>query len=221
MLEFFQLRKKPSLKPRYNIPPTSKIGVVVQEGDQRRLAACRWGLIPSWAKDPDSLPLLFNARQETIFEKASFSDSILCRRCLIPANSFFEWQIYDKKQRQPYCIQPEGFNLFAFAGIWDCWYNPKGEAIYSTAIITTAASASIKQLHHRMPVVLNEGDFDAWFTPETTVNGLKEILARPVSRFSAFPVSSLVNSLENQGQETVQPIDLDSSDSSIVQKRLL
>ena len=177
MAALFRLDKAPKLRPRYNIPPTSKIGVVIQEGSKRRLAACRWGLVPSWAEDPSKIPLMFNARQETIFEQASFADSITHRRCLIPANSFFEWQVYDKKQRQPYLIQPEGMPLFGFAALWDCWQPTKGDAIFSTAIITTAASLSIEGLHHRMPVVLKADQFDAWLYPSSSSSLVRDILA--------------------------------------------
>lgn len=221
MAEFFRLDREPKLTPRYNVPPTSKIGVVIADGGNRRLAACRWGLIPSWAKEPEKLPLMFNARQETIFEKASFSESILHRRCLIPANSFFEWQVYDKKQRQPYVIQPTGMPLFGFAGVWDSWSSHTGETVYSTAIITTAASPSIEPLHHRMPVILQKEDYEQWLNPLSSRADLQQLLASPVMDFGSLPVSSLVNSLANRGPETVQAIDLNSSDSSIYQKRLL
>jgi putative SOS response-associated peptidase YedK len=221
MAAFFKLDRAPKLQPRYNVPPTSKVGVVLQDGSKRRLAACRWGIVPSWAEDPEKLPLMFNAREETIFEKASFSASILYRRCLIPANSFFEWQIYDKKQRQPFLIQPKGMPLFGFAGIWDCWRSIEGENIYSTAIITTAASQDIQSLHHRMPVILPEKCFSDWLAPSLDSEKIQQTLTNKIKNFTSYPVSSLVNSLKNQGPETTQEIDPNSSDSPIYQKRLL
>jgi putative SOS response-associated peptidase YedK len=163
---------------------------------------------------------MINARRETIFEKLAFAASIRNRRCLVPASSFFEWQVYDKKQKQPWLFSPKGNGPFAFAGIWDCWASPNGEPLYSVALLTAAAPDSIAHLHHRMPVNLPGECHEQWLSNEPSTEKIGYLLDQANKQFSFHPVSTLVNSLDNRGPETTEEIDMDSPSSAITQKQL-
>src|SRR6266404_5696631 len=140
----------PFLAPRYNIAPTQDVPVIVERGASRELALFQWGLIPSWSKEPKGF---INARAETLEEKPSFSESFQRRRCLIPADGFYEWE-RNGKHRQPYFFQMKDEAVFAFAGIWDKWQRD-GVSITSCAIITTTPNKLLATIHDRMPVVLD------------------------------------------------------------------
>jgi putative SOS response-associated peptidase YedK len=174
----------PFLAPRYNIAPTQAVPVIVTRGSERRLAMFQWGLIPSWSKEPKGF---INARAETLPVKPSFSEAFQRRRCLIPADGFYEWQRHGRS-KQPYFFQMKDEAPFAFAGIWDHWQS--GDlSITSCAIITTTPNELLLTIHDRMPVILDTDGQEKWLRSDTPTAELMEVLVPfPGSRMKSFPV---------------------------------
>lgn len=157
----FDLDEIPNWQPRYNIAPTQPIGAIVEP---HRFKFLRWGLIPSWAKDPTISNKLINARAETVSEKPSFRDAFKRRRCLIVADGYYEWKKQAGK-KQPFYFQLENHQPFAFAGLWERWNSPDGETVETCTIITTEANELAATVHDRMPVILSEDEYDRWLDP--------------------------------------------------------
>lgn len=175
----FGYSDQPNFPPRAEIRPTEPVAVVRSDGGERRFALVRWGFIPSFVRDEREFPLLINARAETLFEKASFRNAIRRRRCIFPADAFFEWQKLDAKGRRKraFAIRDPMGKPLALAGIWECWQSPNGSEIDTAAIITTAANATLAAIHERMPVILAPRDFDAWLSPATIFPEIERMLA--------------------------------------------
>jgi putative SOS response-associated peptidase YedK len=194
------------LVPRYNIAPTQPILVARFGSDgARECTLLRWGLIPSYTKQLAKTPALINARAETLAEKFTFRHSFQKRRCLIPADGFYEWK-GEARKRQPFYIHEPGHAPFCFAGIWDRWIDPDGRTIDSAAIITTAANDFMRPLHGRMPVILSPADFEQWLDPRANAGGLQELLRPlPDNGLEMYAVGSLVNSGKVDRPECVQP----------------
>jgi putative SOS response-associated peptidase YedK len=184
--------------PRYNIAPTQPIVVVRTTDRGRELVPMRWGFIPGWAKDPDRLPLMINARAESIAEKSAFRGAIRRRRCLVPASGFYEWQTKAKGPKQPFWIRPTKPCLLAFAGIWETWAGADGSEIDTAAIITTTCNEELRPLHERMPVVVAPENFQLWLSGEAMTEAALSLL-RPASEdaFTSCPVSTRVNAVAN------------------------
>lgn len=195
------------LKPRYNIAPTQQIAVITQES-VRTLAGYKWGLIPSWAKDTQMASKMINARSETLLEKPSFRKSLISKRCLIPANGFYEWQQVGKSKIPTY-VQLKSKKLFAFAALWDEWQSPEGEKLRSTTIITTEPNSLLAKLHHRMAVMLLPEQENIWLDPNIKdPNQLLKLLTQyPESELEYFPVSKLVNNTSFDSPECIKAIE--------------
>ena len=187
--------------PRYNIAPTQDILVVTENG-ARHLQGYHWGLIPSWAKDPAIGSKMINARAETLAEKPSFRTALQRRRCLIPADGFYEWQdaaadlpTGKKAPRTPMHIRLQGGGLFAFAGLWDEWHAPDGSSLHSCTIITTAPNAVTAPIHDRMPVILRPGDEGLWLDRSVSDASalLPLLIPYPAEAMEAYAVSRSVN----------------------------
>jgi putative SOS response-associated peptidase YedK len=191
-------------EPRFNVAPTQRIVVIPTRDMQREARTMRWGLIPSWTKDASIGSRLINARAESIEARPSFRDAFRYRRCLIPADSFYEWQA-TSRGRQPYRIMLESGGLFAFAGLWERWRDPGGESVESCCIITCPANELAGKFHDRMPVIVAPQDYDVWLTgtPEQARALLKPY---PAESMRAYPVSARVNSPKNDDSELVDPI---------------
>ena len=189
------------LRPRYNIAPTTKIPVVRCAADgSRELVEMRWGLIPSWAKDPASLPPMINARSESVATKPSFRAAFKARRCLIPASGYYEWQKQGTGPKQPFYFHARDGGPLALAGLWEIWRPPEGDAIVSAAIVTCAASAEFAPIHDRMPVLLADAVArDQWLQNEALVelNAAQLLRAAPTGVLEARPISTRVNSVRN------------------------
>mgnify|MGYP000262172299 CR=1 FL=1 len=200
--ELFGIDALPNLAARYNIAPTQPV-VVIRKGDARprELTHMRWGLVPAWAKEMASGPLLINARADTVAEKPSFRNAFRRRRCLIPADGFYEWQPRPAGPKQPMRIALPGNALFAFAGIWETWQTAEGSELDSCAIVTTDASPSIRAIHGRMPVILKPADYDTWMGGEMRDEcAAAATLMQPYGgELVAYPVSREVNSVRNDG----------------------
>jgi putative SOS response-associated peptidase YedK len=205
LVEIFELLREPELSPRYNIAPTQRVAVVRQSGKDREFAAMRWGLVPSWSKDPKAGPPLINARGETVATKPSFRTAFKRRRCLIPADGFYEWQKTDSKTKIPHYIRMAKDRPFAFAGLWECRQGNDGSALESCTIVTTEANDLMRPLHDRMPVILPEETFAQWLDPKNEDVPELEALLRPYSstEMTAFPITTLVNSPRNDCPECI------------------
>ena len=184
--------------PRYNIAPTQPIVIVRQGARGRELIPVRWGLIPAWAKNPDELSLMINARAEGIADRPAFGGAFRYRRCLVPASGFYEWQARGRGRKQPYAARPKDSGPIAFAGIWETWQGADGSEIDTAAIVTTDANALLAPVHDRMPVIVHPHDFERWLSPRTDPADAMALLKPPPEDLLALtPVSSRVNAVAN------------------------
>jgi len=193
-----------TLVPRYNIAPSQNVLVITATRDQRELGAMRWGLIPS--RSPEAKGFI-NARAETIERKPSFSESFMRRRCLIPADGFYEWP-RKRQSRQARFFQLQSEAPFAFAGIWDVWQQD-GVPVNSCAIVTTMANELLATIHDRMPVILPEAAQDQWLNQESDPRDLKGLLDPwPASTMKSYPVGTKVNYPQNDEEDLIKPAEL-------------
>jgi putative SOS response-associated peptidase YedK len=197
-------------QPNYNIAPTQEILAIARHERKNYLSKYFWGLVPFWATDLSIGNKLINARSETAATKPSFRSAFKKRRCLIPANGFYEWA-GSKGQKQPmFLTLPEG-DPFAFAGLWEIWDN-RGKAekpYHSCTILTREASESVRQIHHRMPVILKPEAFNAWLDTENQdVDRILPIIQRQIyTELISVPVSKQVNSARNNSPENIKPVE--------------
>jgi len=191
---------------RYNIAPTQKV-IVVSDDGQRYLTTMRWGLIPPWTKDPSIGNRMINARCETLNEKPSFRTALKRCRCLVVADGFYEWQ-KQGRQKQPMRIVLKSRQLFGFAGLWDTWTSPDGEAIQSCTIITTNANELLKLVHDRMPAILIPEDESVWLDPKIDDAAVLLPLLKPYpsDAMEFYSVSKIVNSPANDVSECIMPV---------------
>lgn len=201
----FELFRDPEWTPRYNIAPTDPVGAVRNVDGRREWTLFRWGLIPFWAKDEKIGSRMINARGETVHEKPAFRAAFQRRRCLIVTDGFYEWQRSDSSSRrasrpkQPFHIRRTDRQLFAFAGLWECWTPPDGSELESCTIVTTEANELLAPIHHRMPVILSPDEYDLWLDPEIEAEALRQLLdPHPAADFEMYPVSTDVNSARTE-----------------------
>ncbi len=198
----------PAYVPRFNIAPTQTVLIIRTKAHDVgfEVVPMRWGLIPSWSKSLTGPPL-FNARSETVAEKPSFRTAFRRRRCLIPADGFYEWQALTPKQKQPHYITLRSGQPFAFAGLWETWQPPDGSRVDSCTILTTAANAFMQPLHDRMPVILSPDEFAPWLDSRLTdPDQLFPMLDQyPGEMMSEHAVSPLVGSVRNDSPELIVP----------------
>jgi putative SOS response-associated peptidase YedK len=208
LIEVFQLLHTLEMMPRYNIAPTQPVAVVRQGATCREMSLLRWGLVPSWAKDTKIGASLINARADTIATKPSFRTAFKRRRCLIPADGFYEWKKGEGKTKQPFYIRLKKDYPFAFAGLWEHWEGPDNSAIDSCTIVTTDANETLRTLHDRMPVILREEDYDRWLDPKIQDPTELGELLKPYSseEMTAFPISTLVNNARNESAQCIEPL---------------
>jgi putative SOS response-associated peptidase YedK len=166
VLALFAYEERPNFPPRRNISPTEPIAVVTQEHSHRHFHLMRWGLLPGWLKEPEGFPVLFNARGETITTKPAFRDATRHRRCLVPADAFYEWRTEGKK-KVPYRIRKPDGSVFAMAGLWQPYAHANGSEIDTATIVTTDANGTLAALHNRMPVIIPPEHFALWLESET------------------------------------------------------
>jgi putative SOS response-associated peptidase YedK len=205
---YFSVAALAKLHPPYNIAPSQLFAALgLDRRGRRDLAMFRWGLVPSWAQDPKKA--VINARSETVANLPTFADSFRQRRCVIPADGFYEWQKKTTKRKQPFCIRLVGDKPFAFAGIWDSWKPPSGGAPLPTcAILTTKPNELLKPIHDRMPVILAPKDYDVWIDRSVQEPAeLKPLLVPyPAEEMQAFPIGPFVNDPKHEGAECLAPV---------------
>jgi putative SOS response-associated peptidase YedK len=209
LAEHFRLAEEPSLEPRYNIAPTQPVAIIKAKvgSSHRELKTVRWGLIPFWAKDAKMGARFINARSETASDKPAFRAAFRMRRCLIPADGFYEWKKLEKGSA-PYLVVLANRAPFAFAGLWESWKSPGGELIESCTILTTDANELIQPIHDRMPAILSPGHYELWIDPDTkTAESLKQVLKPfPSEAMIMFPVSGKVNKASYDDADCVEPL---------------
>jgi putative SOS response-associated peptidase YedK len=195
---------------RYNIAPTQSVPVIRQDAKEpvRRASLMRWGLIPSWAKDAAIGGRMINARAETAPEKPAFKDSLQRRRCLIPADGFYEWQ-RTGKNKQAFCFELVDRQPFAFAGLWDCWRGPHQAVLETCTILTTTPNRLLTDVHDRMPVILPPDSYDLWLDPgfRDTAAAVEMLTPFDAMLMRRYPVSERVNNVANDGPECSEPVE--------------
>lgn len=230
--EIVDSRVEQALEPDYNVAPTKDVYAVVErppsreseEPPARQLRVVRWGLVPSWAKDPSIGNRMINARMETVAEKPAYQRAFAVRRCLLPADGYFEWYPTSEKtkagkpRKQPFFIRPKDHGTLAMAGLYEIWRDPTREEDdperfrWTCTVITTDAEDDLGKIHDRMPLMVEQDRWGPWLDPETPKDSLLDLLvpAAPGS-LEAYPVSTLVSNVRNNGPELLEPLPLEES----------
>lgn len=193
------------LHPRYNIAPSQEVPISRQADDRRSVSFARWGLVPFWAKDASVGYKLINARAETAAQKPAFRQSFAMRRCLIPADGFYEWSKLQKIKR-PFLLGMSDDSLFGFAGLWDVWRSPEGNLLESCTILTTTPNTLVSDLHSRMPVIIPREHYEKWLAapaPEVA----KLLLPFNAGLMRRYEISSLVNNPKNENPDCITPAE--------------
>jgi putative SOS response-associated peptidase YedK len=197
--------------PRYNVAPTQTVPVIRQNPKEpvRELSLMRWGLVPSWAKDSSVAAMMINARSETASTKPAFRDALKSRRCLIPADAFYEWQ-KTGKAKQPYCFEVNEGELFAFAGLWDRLKDAGGKTVETCVILTTTPNSVTSAIHDRMPVILDPDSYELWLDPGMQNLGAASELLKPYDArlMRCYPVSNRLNHVANDDAACTAPVEL-------------
>ena len=209
----FGYGEQPNFPPRYNVAPTQPIPVVRLADGKRSFALMRWGLLPSWVKDPKTFPLLINARGESVLSKPAFRNAMRRRRCLIPADGFYEWQPGGAgASKRPYFVRAKksadgSAPPLAFAGLWETWTGPNGEELDTAAIITTTANRTLSAIHERMPVFVPKEAFDLWLDCINVEPDVAAALIRPPDEalLEAYEISTAVNRVANDSESLIAP----------------
>lgn len=203
--QFFRYPEQPNFPARYNIAPTQPVPIVRLVEGKRQFALLRWGLIPSWVKDPRAFTLLINARGESVNDKPAFRNAMKRRRCLIPADGFYEWKEQGGRKR-PHVVRPRDGGPIAFAGLWETWMGPNGEEMETVAIITTQASRDIAHIHDRMPVIVPADAFDFWLDCANVdaVTATAVIAPARPGLLEAYEISTAVNRVANDSPALIE-----------------
>ncbi len=201
----FGILNAPPLVPQYNIAPTQMVLVVRQVSDHRTLDLMKWGLVPSWAKDPARGSQMINARCETVADKPSFRHAIKYRRGIVPASGYFEWK-HVGKAKIPYYFRMKDGTPLGLAAIWEEWKAPDDTPLHTLSILTTAANRIVAPIHDRMPVILHPDEYSTWLSKHITNPGELQALYHPfpAELLDSYPVSDKINSPRNNGRENIK-----------------
>ena len=209
MARWFGFEGGPAWTERYNVAPSQDVPVVRQAeaGDRRECVLMRWGLVPSWAREASFTASTINARVETVAVKPAFRDPFRRRRCLVPADGFYEWKPTGHKHKQPFVIRPVDGKPLAFAGLWDRWQGPQDETLESMTIVTTEANDLLRPLHERMPVILSPEHYALWLDPhfQHTDELMRLLTPYPAGRLSVAAISSYVSNARHEGPRCLEP----------------
>jgi putative SOS response-associated peptidase YedK len=202
----FRYNEQPDLPPCYNVAPTQPIPIVRVIVGERQFALARWGFVPDWVKDPRAFSLIVNARGEGVLDKPSFRNAMRRRRCLVPADGFYEWS--DTAPRRPYFVRAKAGGPIAFAGLWETWTGPNGEEVDGAAIITTRANRLLAGIHDRMPVIVAPEAFDLWLdcAKVDAATAAALIAPAPENLLECYEVSPAVNRTANDAPELIVPV---------------
>jgi putative SOS response-associated peptidase YedK len=202
--EEFGVEEPPfDLPPSYNVAPGQQTPIIISSGN-KKLVSCRWGFIPSWAKDPKTGYRMINARADTVAQKPAFRSAYKNARALVPANGFYEWK-KDGSEKVPFYIRLKSRKPFGFAGLYSIWSSPGGEQICTCTIITTDANQLLEPVHDRMPVIIRKQDEDLWLDPSANSNDLHSLLTSyEAGDMECYNVSRLVNSPANNSPECIK-----------------
>jgi putative SOS response-associated peptidase YedK len=205
--QVFGYAEQPNFPPRFNIAPTQPVPVVIIENGVRHFRLMRWGLLPAWVKDPKQFSLVINARSETLLEKPAFKNAIKRRRCLIPADGYYEWNTVGERKRSYFIHRRDGEPV-GFAALSETWMGPNGEELDTVAIVTAAASPDLAALHHRVPVTIAPADFERWLDGRAhDVGAAMALLVAPrEGEFAWHEVSTRVNRVANDDAQLLLPI---------------
>jgi putative SOS response-associated peptidase YedK len=225
LVEEFEVVEPPEqvLEPSWNVAPTQDVYAVIERPPraepeataQRRLRVARWGLVPSWAKDPSIGNRMINARMETVHEKSAFRKAFAKRRALLPADGYFEWYGEVKGKKQPFFIRPADGGVLAMAGLYELWRDPSVPKdadvdpwLWTVTVLTTTATDELGRIHDRMPLLVERERYSEWLDPELDDPDRLRSLLVPAApgRLTAFPVATTVNNVKNDGPELVQPL---------------
>jgi putative SOS response-associated peptidase YedK len=216
----FGYDEQPNFPPRYNVAPTQPVPIVRMIEGRRQFALVRWGLIPAWVKDPRGFSLLINARGESLEEKPAFRAALRYRRCLFPADGFYDWRREGERAR-PYYVRRKAGGAMAFAGLWENWMGPNGEEMETAAIVTTRANRMLATVHPRMPAIVPPEAFDLWLDSRsvdvTTAAAL--IAPAPEDMLEMHEVSPAVNSAANDTPGLIEPVTAEATAAAVAPKR--
>jgi putative SOS response-associated peptidase YedK len=204
----FGYSEQPNFPPRYNLAPTQPIPIVRLAEDKRSFVLMRWDLIPAWVKDPKTFSLVINARGESVLDKPAFRNAIRRRRCLVPADGFYEWTAgADGGPKRPYFVRARSGGPVAFAGLWETWTGPNGEELDTAAIVTTRANRTLAPLHDRMPVIVPPDAFDFWLDCAKVDADSATAIITPASEdlLEYIEVSPAVNRVANDTADLIAP----------------
>jgi len=209
----FRYREQPNFPARYNVAPTQPVPIVRLADGERQFALVRWGLIPAWVKDPKGFSLLINARGESVNDKAAFKNAMKRRRCLFPADGFYEWKPVGNAKR-PYLARPVAGGPIAFAGLWETWIGPNGEEMETAAIVTTEANAEMAAVHHRAPVIIAPEQFDFWLDCRNVDENMATALIAPApaGSMAVYEISPAVNYVANDAPALLEPYSADTAE---------
>jgi putative SOS response-associated peptidase YedK len=210
----FRYGEQPNFPPRYNIAPTQPIPIVRLLDGKRSFALMRWGLLPSWVEEPKTFPLLINARGESVLDKPAFRNAVRRRRCLIPTDGFYEWQVGGTGgPKQPYFVRAKRGEdgtapPLAFAGLWETWTGRNGEELDTAAIVTTDANRTLSAIHPRMPAFIAPADFDRWLDCDAVPAEEAATLIKPAddTLLEVYPISPAVNRVANDSEALIAPV---------------
>ena len=210
---FLAYREQPNFPARYNVAPTQPVPIDRMAEGEREFALVRWGLIPAWVEDPKDFSLVINARAESVNDKPAFRNAMKRRRCLFPADGFYEWKTLGGSKR-PYFARPAAGGPIAFAGLWENWIGPNGEEMETAAIVTTVANATMGTVHHRAPVIVPPEQFDFWLDCKNVdENMAAELLVpAPESLMEVYEISPAVNRVANDSPALHEPYSADAAE---------
>jgi putative SOS response-associated peptidase YedK len=215
----FRYGEQPNFPPRYNIAPTQPIPIVRLLDGKRSFALMRWGLLPSWVEEPKTFPLLINARGESVLDKPAFRNAMRRRRCLIPTDGFYEWQVGGiRGPKQPYFVcakrgEDGTAPPLAFAGLWETWTGRNGEELDTVAIVTTDANRTLLAIHPRMPAFIAPADFERWLDCDAVPAEEAATLIKPAddTLLEVYPISPAVNRVANDSEALIAPVSAEQA----------
>jgi putative SOS response-associated peptidase YedK len=206
----FGYREQPNFPPRYNIAPTQPVPIIRLHDGARQFLLMRWGFIPGWVKDPKDFPLVINIRMESAAEKPSFRHALTRRRCLLPADGFYEWRRSGtgrQARADAFLFRRPDRGFFAFAALWETWHSPDGSEIDTVAMMTGPANGTMAAIHHRCPVILDPADYDAWLDPGAAPQQINRLLKPPPDDLlEPVAIGPAVNKVAHDGPEVQVPM---------------